>query len=175
MPNSNLSHPLSMQIKTQFDNPDGTVSIVTYEDADSFESLDFSKITQCSAVCFLKGKMVVVFHGKRKTWGLVGGSIEPEESLEDCLKREIQEESNMKVLDFKPIGYQSVQTGDKTIYQLRYVCDVESYGEFISDPAGKITEIKVIDPKDYKQYFDWGEIGERIVERAMEMKNNMQI
>jgi ADP-ribose pyrophosphatase YjhB (NUDIX family) len=158
-----------MQIKTQFDNPDGTVSVVTYEDADSFESLDFSKITQVYAVCLLKGKMVIVFHGKRKSWSLVGGSIEPGESLEDCLKREIKEESNMEVLDFKPVGYQMVQTGYKTIYQLRYVCNVEQYGEFTGDPDGKITEIKVIDPKDYKQYFDWGEIGDRIVERALKI------
>lgn len=159
-----------MQIKTQFNNPDGTVFFVTYEDTDSFESLDFSKITQVYAVCFSpKGEMVIVFHGKKRNWGLVGGSVELGESLENCLKREIQEESNMKVLDFKPVGYQMVQTGDKTIYQLRYACHVEPYGEFIEDPAGKITEIKLIDPKNYKQYFDWGEIGERIVERALEI------
>jgi len=159
-----------MQIKTQFNNSDGTVSVVTYEDVDSFESLDFSKITQVYAVCFsAKREMIIVFHGIRKTWSLVGGSVEPGESLEDCLKREIQEESNMKMLDFKPVGYQMVQNGDKTIYQLRYVCNVEPYGEFVSDPAGKITEIKAVDPKDYKQYFDWGEIGDRIVERALEI------
>ena len=158
-----------MQIKTRFDNPDGTVSVVTYEDADSFESLDFDKIKQAYAVCLFDGKMVIVFHGKRKTWSLVGGSIEAGESLEDCLKREIHEELNMRVLNFKPIGYQEVQTGDKIIYQLRYVCNVEPYGEFISDPAGKITEMKVIDSKDYKQYFDWGEIGDRMVVRALEI------
>jgi len=158
-----------MQIKTQFNNSDGTVSVVTYEDADSFESLDFNKITQTYAVCLFDGKMVIVFHGKRKDWTLVGGSVEPGESLEDCLKREIQEESNMKVLNFKPVGYQMVQTGDKIIYQLRYACHVEPYGEFIEDPAGKVTDIKLIDPKDYKQYFDWGEIGDRIVKRSLEI------
>lgn len=158
-----------MQIKTRFDNSDGTVSVVTYEDADSFESLDFDKIKQIYAVCIFDGKMVIVFHDKRKDWTLVGGSIEPGESLEDCLKREIQEESNMKVLNFKPIGYQEVQTGDKIIYQLRYACNVEPYGEFTGDPDGKIIEIKMIDPKDYKQYFDWGEIGDRIVTRALEI------
>lgn len=159
-----------MQIKTQFNNSDDTVSVVTYQDTDSFESLDFSKIAQVYAVCLSsKGEMVIVFHGERKDWTLVGGSVEPGESLEDCLKREIQEESNMKVLDFKPVGYQMVQTGDKIIYQLRYACHVELYGEFIGDPTEKVIEIKLIDPKDYKQYFDWGEIGERIVERALEI------
>jgi len=158
-----------MQIKTQFGNPDSTVSVVTYKDADSFESLDFDKIKQAYAVCLFDGKMVIVFHGIRKTWSLVGGSIEHGESLEDCLKREIQEESNMKVINFKPVGYQMVQTEDNVIYQLRYMCNVEPYGEFVEDPSGKITEVKLIDPKDYKQYFDWGDIGERIVTRALEI------
>lgn len=160
-----------MEIKSQFKNTDETISFVLYKDTDSFDSLDFSKIRQTYAVCLLKDKMVVVYHEKAKTWGLVGGSIEKGETLEDCLKREIQEESNMKVIDFKPVGYQEVTTGDKTIYQLRYVCRVEPYGEFTGDPDGKITEIKIIDPKDYKQYFDWGEVGDQIVKRALEIKN----
>ena len=56
------------------------------------------------------------------------------------------------------------------IRQVRMFCIVEPYGDFVSDPDGDVTEIKLIDPKDYKQYFDWGEIGDRIVERAVEMK-----
>jgi hypothetical protein len=75
----------------------------------------------------------------------------------------------MRILNSTPIGYQEVQIDDKIIYQLRYACIVEPYGEFISDPAGSVTKIKLIDPKDYKQYFDWGKIGERIIERALEI------
>jgi hypothetical protein len=29
--------------------------------------------------------------------------------------------------------------------------------------------IKLIDPKDHKQYFDWDAVGDRIMARAMEM------
>ncbi len=29
----------------------------------------------------------------------------------------------------------------------------------------------MIDPKEYKKYFDWGEIGDRIINRAVELKN----
>ena len=158
-----------MKIKSQFKNPDGTISFVLYKNADSFDSLDFNKIKQVYAVCFLKNKMVIVYHEKNKTWGLVGGSVEKGETIENCLKREIREESNMKVLDFKPIGYQEVTTGNKTIYQLRYVCNVEPYGEFEKDPDDKITEIKIIDPKDYKQYFDWGDVGDAIIKKAIEI------
>lgn len=160
-----------MQTKSQFDNPDGTVSIVTYEDADSFDHLEYSKIKQVYAVCFYKDKIVVVFHDncKRGTWGLVGGSMEAGESVEECLRREIQEESNMKVLSLKPIGYQMVQMGAKNFYQLRYMCTAEPYGEFVKDPDGKITKMELINPKDYKKYFDWGAVGDRIISRAVEM------
>jgi hypothetical protein len=49
------------------------------------------------------------------------------------------------------------------------VCIVEPYGDFESDPDNDISEIKLIDPKDYKQYFDWKEIGDRIVKKAVEL------
>ena len=38
---------------------------------------------------------------------------------------------------------------------------------------GDVTEIKLIDPKDIKQYFDWGEIGDHILTRALELKNSL--
>ena len=34
-------------------------------------------------------------------------------------------------------------------------------------------EIKSISPKDYKQYFDWGEVGDRIVQRTMQLKEKL--
>jgi hypothetical protein len=36
-----------------------------------------------------------------------------------------------------------------------------------------IKKIKLIDPKDYKQYFDWGKTGERMMARAIEVKNEL--
>lgn len=56
------------------------------------------------------------------------------------------------------------------IYQLRVVARVRPFGEFIKDPAGSITEVKIIDPTTYKKYFDWGKIEDRIMERAYEEK-----
>jgi hypothetical protein len=43
----------------------------------------------------------------------------------------------------------------------------------LPDPAGGVTEIKLIEPAEYRKYFDWGEIGERIVSRAMELKKSL--
>jgi 8-oxo-dGTP pyrophosphatase MutT (NUDIX family) len=162
-----------MEIKSQITNSDGSVRQVVYNDADSFDSLDKSKATQVYGVCFSEGKMLIVFNGKRKSWGLVGGTIEPGESFEECLRREVEEESNMKVLSLAPIGYQAVTVDENTIYQLRFACTIEPIGPFVADPAESITEIKLIDPLSYKEFFDWGEIGERIITRALELKKEL--
>ena len=153
----------------------GVTYIVEYHDADNFDDLDKSKCTQSYGVCFCGDKMVIGFGGKKKDWGLIGGTIEPGETFEGTLVREIQEESNMKILKSKPVGYQKcTDTRDNSfIFQLRYVCIVEPYGPFVSDPAGGVTEIKLIDEKDYKQYFKWGKIVERIISRAVELVKSL--
>jgi 8-oxo-dGTP pyrophosphatase MutT (NUDIX family) len=161
-----------MKIKSEL-TENGSHTAIVYEDADSFEVLDKSMVRQCYAVCFFDNKMVVVYSSKNNHWTLVGGSIEEGESYEGCLRREIKEESNMKVLKFKPIGFQFIKMEGKEFYQLRYVCIVEPYGDFKFDPDGSITEIKMVNPGDYRQYFDWGEIGDRIVERALELKKEL--
>ena len=150
----------------------GVKYIFEYHDADSFENLDKEKCRQVYGVCLCEGKMVIGYGGQKQNWGLIGGTIEEGETFEETLKREIQEEANMELISCKPVGYQKVtDTRDnKIIYQLRYVCAARPYGPFVSDPAGAITEIKLIDPADCKKYFDWGKIGERIMERAMELK-----
>jgi len=159
-----------MQIKSQFTDNEGRLAVVTYEDTDSFDHLLNEKVTQVYGVCFVGDEIVIVYSGKRNHWILPGGSVENGETFDKCLKREVKEESNMKVLSLVPIGYQKVDFEGKIFNQLRYVCMVEPYGDFISDPDGSITEIKLIDPKDYKQYFDWGAIGDRIMERALELR-----
>lgn len=152
----------------------GKTSKVIYHDADSFDEVDPKKATQAYGVCFYKDKIVIGFGGKKKNWGLVGGTIENGETFVDTLKREIIEESNMEVLEFLPIGYQEVINGDNYKIQLRYVCLVKPLGPFVKDPGGSIAAIKLINPKDYKKYFNWGEVGERIMERALELKSKLQ-
>jgi ADP-ribose pyrophosphatase YjhB (NUDIX family) len=159
-------------IRNNYIGRSGVEYIVEYEDADSFDHLDPVLCKQTYAVCLCDDKMVIGYGGQKKAWGLIGGTIEEGETFEETLKREIQEESNMEVLASMPVGYQKVtDTRDgKVIYQLRYVCTARPYGPFVSDPAGGITEIKLIDPKEYMNYFDWGQIGERIISRALELK-----
>jgi len=163
-----------MTISEKYIGKSGVEYLFEYSDADSFDQLDYSQCRQTYGVCFYDNKMVIGYGGQKANWGLIDGTIESGEIFEQTLKREIQEESNMEVLSAIPIGYQKMtNTQDGSfVYQLRYACSVRPHGPFISDPAGSITEIKLIDPTEYKKYFDWGEIGERIITRAIELRNN---
>jgi hypothetical protein len=140
---------------------------IEYTDADSFDDLPYEKCQQVYGVCFCNGKLVIGFGGRKNNWGLIGGTVEPGEKFEETLIREIQEESNMQVTKCWPIGFQYVINDD--IYQLRYACIVKPLGKFVVDPAGGVKEIKLIDPNDYKKYFDWGKTGDRIITRALEI------
>jgi len=153
----------------------GVAYRLEYHDANSFDGLDYSKCRQVYGVCFCGEKMVIGFGGQKLGWGLIGGTVEAGETFEQTLAREIREESNMKVLACLPIGYQKVvdPRDNSHIYQLRYACTVEPLGPFVADPAGGVTEIKLIEPAEYRKYFDWGEIGERIVVRALELKKRL--
>ncbi len=160
-----------MQLNSEYIGHSGVKYLFEYQDCDDFSTLPYELCRQCYGVCFMGNKIVIAFGGKKNAWGLVGGTIEAGETFEQTLSRETQEESNMKVLNSKPIGYQKViDTRDNSfIYQLRFMCNVEPFGPFVSDPAGTVTEIAIIDPKDIKEYFDWGTIGDRILERALEL------
>lgn len=149
--------------------------ILEYSDCDDFSILPKEKCTQTYGVCFVDDQMVIGYGGVKKNWGLIGGTVEPGESFDETFAREIKEEANMEVLSKLPIGYQKVtDTRDGSfVFQLRYVSIVRPYGPFVSDPAGGITEIALIAPSVYTQYFNWGKIGERIISRALELKQKL--
>ncbi len=158
-----------MNLTSTYTDHRGNTFIFEYNDADSFDDLDKTKCTQTYGVCFYDGKIVFGYSGVRKEYCLIGGTIEEGESFEQSLRREIQEESNMEILSFRPVGYQKViDMKDQSFkFQLRYMCVVKPFGPFLGDPMGDIVEIKLVDPKDYKEYLKWGSTGDRIVERAI--------
>lgn len=164
-----------MNIVERYTGRSGVTYVLEYEDADSFRSLPYEKCRQVYGVCFEGDELLIGFGGNKKAWGLVGGTIEPGETFEETLKREIQEETNREVLSWRPLGYQKMtDTRDGSfVYQLRYVCKVRPFGPFIEDPAGGVTEIKLIEPTRYKNYFNWGKIGKRMMERSMELKEGL--
>lgn len=147
--------------------------IFEYEDCDTFDHLEKELCRQIYAVCYIKNSedIIIVHNGKKDTWGLIGGTIELGESFEETLRREVREEGNLELLKWKPVGVQKIiDTRDGShIYQLRAVCKARAFGKFEQDPAGSVDEIAVINPNDYKKYFDWGGIGEQIFNRAEDL------
>lgn len=150
-----------------------------YEDCDDYSVLPRDEVTQIYAVCYLvdhPGKIIIVGHAHKKTWGLIGGSTEEGETYEQTLKRELHEEGNVNVIDWLPIGYQKItnlDNGDYS-YQLRCVAvGKQDEGGFDGDPAGSIDRVEIIDPKDHLEYFDWKQIGQHIFKRAEELKERL--
>lgn len=159
-----------MEIKSTLTNQSGQeLDVIYYEDKDPNQDLEGKILQGVHGFCFYKDKMVLVYAENKGYWTLPGGGIEHGETWEDATIREIREESNMKVLHQELIGFQDIYEPERTVRQTRSFCIVEPYGDFISDPDGDITEIKLIDPKDFKQYIDWLKIGDRLMERALEM------
>ena len=150
---------------------------IKYEELDAFDSIRTLPVGAAGAFCFFEDKLVLVYAQKRNSWELPGGGLEEGETFETGIIREIKEEANMKVLALFPLGYDTYTNADtnKIMYVLRYAAKVEPYGPFVSDPAGgEITEIKLINPEDYKMYFDWGERSDAMLKKAQLLLNSLK-
>jgi|SRR3989344_2276126 len=163
-----------MEIKATLTDRSGQVLDVFYRDIDSEMDLKDKKISGVHAYCFYKDKLVLVYAESKGYWTPPGGGVEEGETARDAVRREIKEETNMNVLKQRFIGYQDISDSKGIVSQTRSVCIVEPYGDFTVDPDGEVTEIKLIDPQGYKKYFDWGVIGDRLMQRALEIKTQMQ-
>lgn len=166
-----------MEIKSTLKSRLSGIVPVIYRDVESIEELSDRTIHGVHAYCFVGDKMVIVYAEAKGYWTPPGGGVEPGETAEDALVREVFEETNMRVLKHRIIGYQEVSEPHRVSMQVRSVCIVEPIGPFVADGDpegdGDVTEIKLIDPKDIKQYFDWGEIGAHILTRALELKKSL--
>ena len=160
-----------MEIKSTLVHQGQTIPFV-YRDIDSLDELNGSKVKGIHAYCFYGDKLVIVYAEEKKSWGPPGGAVESGETVEEAVIREILEETNMRVLKQRAFGYLEAFEPERTI-QTRSVCIVEPIGEFVSDPDGDVTEIKLIDPKDVNDYFDWGENGDHQLERALMLKETL--
>lgn len=165
-----------MEIKSTLTNPSGQVLNVIYKDVDS--ELDFKNrnISGVHAYCFYGDKLVIVYSEKKGYWTPPGGGVEIGESAHDAVVREVKEETNMRVLKQRFVGFQEIIEPEKIVTQTRSVCIVEPLGPFVEDAdGGEVSKIELIDPKDYKKYFDWGEVGDRIMERVLQLKTQMDL
>jgi 8-oxo-dGTP pyrophosphatase MutT (NUDIX family) len=163
-----------MEIKSTLTNRAGQVLDVIYRDLESLDELgDHEKdISAVTGFCFCGDKMVLVYSAGKGYWGHPGGGREVGETIDEALTREVREETNMRIITRRIIGYQEIFEPKKIVVQTRSLCIVEPIGPFMADPDdGEITEIKLIDPADLPKYIDWGKVGEHILNRAVEMKD----
>ena len=162
-----------MEIKSTYAHRSGQVFNIIYNDINGIKDLGNRNIQGVHAYCFFKDKLVIVYHNTDKYWTLPGGRVEKGEALQDAVSREVKEETNMKVVSQRFIGVQDIFEPQGIMSQTRSVCLVEPFGPFVNDPDGDISEIKLIDPKDLKLYVDWGEIGDHLLSRAIDLKTQM--
>ncbi len=65
-------------------------------------------VSRCAGICFTEDGEVVLVAAKPGAWELPGGRIEPEETPEAALVREVAEEACAEVLDYQYICCQHV-------------------------------------------------------------------
>lgn len=159
------------EIKQSAIGPSGQKVELVYREESPLINLEGKVLRDALAYCFCDGKLVVVYSPDKKSWVPPGGGIEAGESFEDATVREVSEEANMEVVSQEVIGYQDIHEPNREVRRFVYsFCLVRPIGDFKSDPDGDVTEIKLIDPKDWQDYLpNWGEIGERIMTRALEL------
>lgn len=164
-----------MEIKSSLVNRSKQTLATEYRDIDSIAELGDRKVHGVHAFCFTGDKLVIVYSATKGYWGPPGGGVEEGEAVEEAIVREVREETNMRVLRQQLIGTLQIFESDYPKLQVRSVCIVEPIGPFVadSDPEGDVTEIRLIDPADIKQYFDWGEVGDHILARALILKKTL--
>jgi hypothetical protein len=116
---------------------------------------------QAYGICLTEGGMIVLgacdIDGERYR-NLLGGGIEPGETLEDCLVREVMEEGCARVVESRYIGCQRVDdpdhpTGPWRYYQSRFWARVELLPW---DPQHEIDERLLVRPEQFLQTLSWG-------------------
>ena len=165
-----------MEIKVTVTNRKGEIENITYRDIVSEADFAGVKISGCRAYSFYQDKFVIVYVGTKGYWTPPGGGVEESESVAEAIFREVKEETNMRVIKNRFMGLVEVIRPKKTSYYTSSVCLVEPEGDFVADPDGDITEIKLIDFKDSKKYSDprIPAIVDREIERILELKKEME-
>lgn len=140
------------------------------------EDSDFDKYKPCKQVygiCFnQQSEILIIKNPNGGDWQIPGGKPERGESYSETLKREMQEEANVRVEKVRPLGVQKVvveKEGEQEVYfQMRMICQLEKKLKRTEDPAlGVIYERKFVPAEEVNEWVEWGEIGKRMFEEAV--------
>lgn len=101
-----------------------------------------------AALVFLDKKLVVVSSKNKELWGLPGGYVSVNESLEQAITREILEETNLHVrLTGFHASYPMVKNGRNLVF-IVFTADFESGAPKAGDD---VKELKILAPRDAYQ------------------------
>jgi ADP-ribose pyrophosphatase YjhB (NUDIX family) len=112
--------------------------------------------TQALGICFTPEREIVLVTWNERDWSLPGGTIEPAETLEQALAREVQEEACARVVDCSYIGCQWVDELDGEggrYYQTRFWARVE-LDEFRTEH--EMVARRLVTPEDFRAALFWG-------------------
>ena len=132
---------------------------------------DLSQVDQVQAVCFLDSSRIVFYKNVEGYLGNPGGTVEKGESVEQAAIRELIEEAQLKLIDWRTIGFEEVfypnksESKEKSCF-LRIVAKVELIDKPIKDPDGKAVGRVVVKTDEAAKKLNWGEKGERLMELA---------
>ena len=116
---------------------------------------------QAYGICFTGTGMIVLGAceaGGEQYWNLLGGGVEPGETLEDCLVREVREEGCARVIESRYIGCQRVDdpghpARPRRYYQTRFWARVELLPW---DPRHEVAERRLVRPEGFLLALSWG-------------------
>lgn len=104
------------------------------------------KPTGVAAVAALKnGKLLMGKRADDGSWCCPGGHMEPGESPHEAARRELHEETGIKVDLLRPLDRKKVKDGEIEVHAFHGDVDGEPTNE--NDPDAEFTEFRWVDPK----------------------------
>lgn len=141
-------------------------------DARNIEREGFSQVY---CVGEINGKLVVIYHieNGKKVFNLPGGTREQGENIEQTLRREIREETNCDIMQYKILGVQKniTENGKSSLNQVRVFAHLRPFGKFVSDPGGSVCGYELVELADLEKKIGWGEVGDWI---RLKIKSKME-
>ena len=106
-------------------------------------------------ISFYHGKLVLCRHKDRDTYEIPGGHREVNESILDCAKRELFEETGAIAFDIEPLcayatmGKNRVNVSGDIIYGMLFVADIKKMGKLEYEISEILLADKLVDNLTY--------------------------